>query len=333
MDLDDETKVARDIELFRQQRGKREKSTTEPKMSDEWAWWQTKLRGEPAQMSEGTPHAGFYRAARRGQYGARRTFLPVAYWPGENGELNCRIGDDDVTPQHGRDIWVSVGNNPIVEETYRAVAERGEPWPDEHELVPMAGDNKPPVDDNSFEALEAAVENLAREAEQRVEGPAIADQDEADRIANLADRLAELHGRVDEARKVEKRPYDEGAAAVQKRWTPLLLKAETYRNLKFKLLTPWLKKLAADAAKRAAEAAEASGVPPPESRRPRAGTRGRAQTLKSTKRAEIVNYDECLNFFREHDDVRGAIQHLANRAVRAGITVPGTKVLEDTQAV
>src|SRR5215472_760833 len=302
---------------------------------DPWQWWRDQLSGAsgPAlDMNESNPHAGFYRQPRKAYYGARKTYLPVAYWPGENGDLNCRIGDEDVTPEKGRDTWVSVGRHPVTEEAYRAVAERGEPWPDEHELVPM-GHNLPPENLHSFEGLTDAVENLAREALVRLDGPPIEDQDEADRLANLADRLAELWKKAEELRKAERREHDEALKAIQQKWLPLLTKAESYKNLKFRLLTPWLKKLET-AQQQEAEAAAAAGAPPAaEARRPRAGTRGRAMSLKSQKRAEITDFEACLAFFKGSEDLRGTVQMLANRAVRAGITVPGTQVIEEQQAV
>lgn len=314
-------------------------------MNPDWQWWQDKLAGKDVPMSEGTPHAGFYRWPQRiGGYGGKRRFIPVAYWPGENGELHCRVGDDDLTPVGGRDIWVNVGNNPVSEEAYRAVAERGEPWPDEHEAVPM-GHNKPPDidwdriesiapgDTEMFKLLQDRIDDLGREAEKRIEGPPIADQDEADRIANLADALAQFHRVADNSRAREKKPHDDAAKAIQQRWLPLLFKAETYKNLKYKLLTPWLNSLE-DKAKKEAEAAAAAGTPAAaDARRPRAGTRGRAMTLKQTKKAKITDYAACLAFFADSEDVRGTVQMLANRAVRAGMTVPGAEVEEMSQAV
>jgi len=296
-----------------------------------WHYWQSRIEGIPMQMNPSHPQAGFYRMPRKEYYGARRTFKPVAYWP-EDGVLKCRIGDENVSPEKGQGIWERVGNHPVTEEAYRQVAQFDGLWPDEHELVPMQGDNMPPEDD-SFEGLTERIEDLAREANARLDGPAIKDQDEADRIANLADALAELCGKAEERRKEERRPFDEGMKEVQKRWAPVLLKAESYKNLKYKLLTPWLQALDKERAK-ATEAAAAAGAPSAgEPRRPRAGTRGRAMTLKSQKRAEIIDYSACLAFFRDSDDVRGTVQMLANRAVRTGIAVPGTQVVEEEKAV
>lgn len=306
-------------------------------MSD-WNWWQDKLDGKQMEMNPSTPHAGFYRWPRRPAYGAAKTFLPVAYWPGDNGQLNCRIGDQNVPPEKGEEIWERVGDNPVTEEAYRTVAERNGKWPDEHELVPMSptspmmGDNLPP-DEDTYEGLRDAIEPLASEALKRIEGPPIETQDEADQIGNLIDRLTKLWKKADDLRKGERREYDDALKAIQKKWTPVLAAAEAYRNLKYKLITPWLNRLT-EAQKKQVEAAAAAGEPAAaDARRPRVGTRGRAITLKSTKRAEIIDYDECRNFFREADEMKQLVQSLADRAVRSGATVPGTKVIEESQAV
>jgi hypothetical protein len=299
--------------------------------TDPWSWWADKLAGKAVQMNPGNPHAGFYRMPRKAFYGARKTFTPVAYWPGTNGKLNCRFGDDDVTPERGQEIWERVGNHPVSEQAYRDVAQFNKPWPDEHELVPM-GDNLGPEDEHTFEALQDKIENLAREANQRLHGPPIGDQDEADRIANLSDRLSELWKVADNLRKAERKPHDEALKAIQLKWVDVLLKAETYKNLKHKLTTPWLARLQ-EALKKEAEAAAAAGEPAAATRRPRAGTRGRAQTLKTFKYAEIEDYEKALSFFKESPDIKNLVQDLANRAVRAGITVPGTKVIEEQKAV
>jgi hypothetical protein len=316
-------------------------------MTDPWQWWADKLAGKPVQMNPGNPHAGFYRMPRKAFYGARKTFTPVAYWPSPNGRMNCRFGDDDVTPERGEEIWERVGNHPVSEQAYRDVAQFNKPWPDEHELVPMGDNLGPDVDWDAIAeqgyieptnldligALKDRIDDLSRETKKRLDGPVIADQDEADRIANLSDALAQLHKIADGTRKAERKPHDEALKAIQLKWVDVLLKAETYKHLKYKLLTPWLTRLQ-EAQKKEAEAAAAAGEPAAvDARRPRAGTRGRAQTLKTFKRAEIEDYEMALSFFKESKDVKDLVQNLANSAVRAGITVPGTKVIEEQRTV
>jgi hypothetical protein len=306
-----------------------------------WQWWQDKLAGVDVPASEGTPYAGFYRWVRKASYGGTKYAIPVAYWPGEDGEMHCREGFRDVSEERGQDIWVNVCNHPVEEAWYREIAEQDKSeWRDGMAISPPKGDNRPP-DEMSFEWLwgklndieEGAKVSLADETRAYLAGPPITEQTEADKISNLADKLSELWKKADEARKKERAPHDDAIKAIQVKWTPLLLLAEAYKNLKFKLLTPW--QLAQQKAlEEEARAAVAAGEPVPETtRRPRAGTRGRAMTLKSFKSAEITDYDQCLAFFKENSEIRLTVQDLANKAVRAGVTVPGTKVIEDQRTV
>jgi len=314
-----------------------------------WAWWQDKLAGVEVPASEGTPYAGFYRWVRKEHYGAKKYAIPVAYWPGDNGELHCRVGFKDVTPQHGRDIWVNVCEHPVYEEWYREVTEKVPPektWRDGLDLTPppaptppetikdnpLIGDNLPPAD-NDFNWLKEQIEQAAEPATERLKGPAITTQLEADQIANMADKLAELWKAAENARKGERKPHDEALVGIQRKWSPVLALAETYKDLKYKLLTPW--QLAQEQAQQQeAAAAEAAGeAPPSEPRRPRAGTRGRAMTLKSTKSAKITDFAACLEHFKESPDIRATVQDLANKAVRVGLTVPGVEVQEEKRTV
>jgi len=297
-----------------------------------WQWWQDRLAGRPTQIDPSTPRAGFYRMSSKAVYGARKTFKPVAYWPNGNGSLNCRVGDENISFQRGEELWPYVANNPVSEDAYRKVAEGNEAWPDEHLLVPM-GDNLPPADD-SWEGLRDAVIPLAEDAERRLKGGPVEDQDEADRYGNLADRLQELAKLIKAAKDAERKPHDEALVTIQKRWAPLELMSESYKNLKYKLLQPWASQ--EDARKRAeAEAAVAAGEPvsPESARRTRVGTRGRAMTLRKTKHAEITDYAMCLAHFAQSEDVKSLIQTLANRAVRAGFEVPGAKLIEEEKLV
>lgn len=297
----------------------------------EWQYWHDRLNGLPAPQYPSDPQAGFYREPRKEFYGSRKTFRPVAYWP-DNGTIRCRVGDEDVNEQRGLELWTRVGHHPVSEADYRNVAQHGGLWPDEHELVDMQSNLPPPED--SFEGLRDAIEPLAQDAEKRLKGGPIQDQAEADRYANLGDRLAELSKQVEEARKNERRPHDDACIAIQKKWVPLRDLADIYKDIKRVLTTPWLKR-EETRQKEEAEAAAAAGQPAAaESRRPRAGTRGRAQTLKSVKKARITDYAACLKFFEDSEDIRACVQMLANRAVRTGVTnIPGIEVIEETNAV
>ena len=56
-------------------------------------------------------------------------------------------------------------------------------------------------------------------------------------------------------------------------------------------------------------------------------------SLKTFKTAEITDYDLCLKFFKDSQDIRATLQDLANKAVRAGVIVPGAKLIEEQRTV
>src|SRR5215831_2668622 len=140
-------------------------------MNDPWYYWRQTRAGVDLSIHEGDPQPGFYRWPQKPEYGARKVFTPVAYWPAteKNEEtgviyewIACRIGDDDVAPTRGAEIWHYVAKNAVSEEAYRGVAERGELWPDEPASVPMQqhpmmGHNLPP-DDLSFDYLKDEID-------------------------------------------------------------------------------------------------------------------------------------------------------------------------------
>lgn len=301
--------------------------------SDPWNYWRQALAGNQQSFHEGNPQPGFYRWPQKPGYGARKVFTPVAYWPDADGTICCRIGDEDVDPHRGADIWVNVATHPVTEVAYRSVAENGQLWPDEPETVPISapaygaiGHNRPPPDD-SFETLQEEIDRVSEEGKRLLAGDPITEQFQADLVANVADRLQELSKRANEQRSIERKPYDQAAHAVQLKWAPLLLAADVYKNLKYKLLTPWeIQK------RRAAEEAKRAGETPPVDRSG-AGTRGRRMALKNTKRAEITDYDACLAHFADAPDIKATVQDLANRAVRAGMQVPGAKLVEEEKVV
>lgn len=79
---------------------------------------------------------------------------------------------------------------------------------------------------DAFTVARDTVQDAVDEARQWLDGAAVADKDQADGLAHLLDVLRKAHRGADEARKIEAKPFDEGKAAVQARYKPLLTDAE-----------------------------------------------------------------------------------------------------------
>lgn len=99
-------------------------------MSDDYAWWRDALAGKFGPIHEDVPHAGFYR--RKLFSGKGAPWAPVAIFPDLNGNLTAlqtQVVISRPTIVDAKDVWSWCSQNPIPEETFRAVAERGQPWP------------------------------------------------------------------------------------------------------------------------------------------------------------------------------------------------------------
>src|SRR5690606_17496640 len=129
---------------------------------------------------------------------------------------------------------------------------------DPYSAAPI-GHNRPPL--TAYETVKQEIEDLFDEAKNFADGEAIDNQQLADAITELHDKLHEAGKRADEARKDEAKPHDEAKAEIQDRYNKLIgntksvkgkvvLGKETLQTL----LTPWRNKLVAEkeAAARAA---------------------------------------------------------------------------------
>lgn len=118
------------------------------------------------------------------------------------------------------------------------------------------GHNKGP-ELSPYERIKEKIESLYEEALAYLDGEAIATQGQADDVSNLMNMLRDAREEADEARKEENKPFDEGKAAVQAKYAPLIADTKSVKGKTVlaveackKALAPWLQKL--DEEKRAA---------------------------------------------------------------------------------
>ncbi len=132
--------------------------------------------------------------------------------------------------------------------------------------VAEIGHNNPPAD--PFEAIKVHIEDLYLEAKNWLDGEPITTQAQADEVGKLLDMIREAEKGADEVRKELNKPFDEGKAAVQAQFAPLIADTKAVRGKTVlaaeackAALAPWrqeqerIKREAADKARAEAEAA------------------------------------------------------------------------------
>jgi len=231
------------------------------------------------------------------------------------------------------------------------------------------GNERATIGDNSGAASPAQImaERIADVNQQVADwlksiGGKITTDEQADRAANFAALLGELEKEAEALHKVEKAPWLEGGRTVDAAWKPLIEKAAASKGrVKRDYVTPYLvekqrridaeakaerERIAAERARAEQEAAAAGVEPPavdeqppatPEPERVKAGTRGgRATALRTVKVAEITDLAALAAFLCGLNpppaDFVDVCKKLADRMMKAGVTVPGTKLNDEQRA-
>lgn len=254
-------------------------------MQQDWTFWRNALAGTFGPISDGVPHAGFYRVRRKGG-----PWEPVAIWQDDSspdGWIALR-GEARV---NAIDLWTWVCRNPIAEGAYRQAAAGGG-WDDEPPAAPgsVPGHNAP------ADPVEAALSELKGEEELAKEllSKPIADQAEADKAGIWARRIADIGGKAEKARVAEKEPHLEAGRAVDAKWKPVV---EGAKALSAKLkahVTPFLQ-----AQKRAEE--ERARLAAEESRRKREEAEVAARSARADDDAERARIAELERQAAEAD--------------------------------
>jgi hypothetical protein len=230
----------------------------------------------------------------------------------------------------------------------------------------MIGHNGGP---SPFDELEA----LTIEARHWLDGSIVQSQAEADAIGHLVNMARSVSKKLDALRVEEKRPHDDAAKAVQEKFKPLLSRCDLVADACKKSLTPFLQKLdaekrererlareeadrkreeaesairaakqsdleareSAEALLRDAKKAEAAAVRA-ENDTAKANTGGRAMSLRTSYRAELVDSTEAARHYwkvRKSDFDALLMQFARDDIGRGAREIPGFIVHEEKVAV
>jgi hypothetical protein len=294
-----------------------------PAMSDPYAYWRAGCRGTPMPASADDPQPGYYR--RVSKIGSDDA---VAYWL-EDGNLRCMVNGTHYQEPASIEIWTWVCDKTVEEVDYLFRRKHGR-WPNENEV--LLGHNRPP-DDSSVEALVSVLDALRAEAHRILRGGAAKSQDEADQASDIANELMEVAKQAEALHKAEKAPVLAEGKAIDKKWFVVRDAAADLKDeLRLCVITPFLGLLRRNAEAALRQAVEEGRPPPPETRVV-AGSLKRTTALRTTVSARITDYPAALAHFSDYPEIRDQVQRLADRAARAGVSVPGCVRVEQERAV
>jgi hypothetical protein len=323
-------------------------------MTNSYKFWQSSLAGENPKMFVDQPELGFYRSPikeRDAKGNNKRTGWKAVAVFMHNGMPTARVHAGsyvhDVIGDGLNELWSYIAGNPISEETYRAVAERGEPWPGELPVIPAAdrevakADNSEP--ERPLDVQHAtAVDNAIAAALK-----AVTNEAEAAQALGSKNRIAELRLAADKAGKAIYDPIYRTYTAEQKKWSPIVARAAAKeKELNTAILTfreRERQRIAAEAAAKQREIDEANAKAaeldialaelPTEVVEPvivaptpivaTYGTRKLKEEVK-TFLDTVNDFDAVYTYFKETAEVKAFLTTLATAAVKAGRTVPGT---------
>ena len=286
--------------------------------------WRKALAGEPIPLHENDPQPGYWRI-RQGRGGP---FLPVAIWREPDGALKALR---DGAPADAQQLWTWCCRHPVPYETYVAVAERGEAWPDEVPAGP--GHNSQAVDPAG--AMLEEIQSLQQTAADWLAAASPLSQTvEADRAANFAERFAQLERQAEEARTLAKRPVLEAGRAIDAAWRPAIEAAADGKTRMKKALEPYL---LAEQQRLASLQGDGGELPSP-ALLPRAGTLGRRVGLRTLRRLQVRDREALIKAYRRdprfwgHAGIDAILADLAEADLRAGRSVKGAVFVEDQVA-
>lgn len=155
--------------------------------------------------------------------------------------------------------------------------------------VAKIGHNRSP-----YELAKERIEDLYEEAKNWLDGDPIATQGQADMVQKLLRDIQAAEKDADAARVEENKPFDEGKAAVQEKYAPLIANTKTRKGLTVvaieackKALAPWLIKVDEENRRRAEEARKEAEAKAEAARQ----AMQQRQSLEDSERAEAMVRD------------------------------------------
>ncbi len=156
-------------------------------------------------------------------------------------------------------------------------------------VIAKIGHNQPPA--TPFDLVSEKINDLYGEAKNWCDGEEIASQEQADEVQKLKRLIQSAEKEADAARVEENKPFDEGKAAVQAKYAPLIANTKSAKGLTVlaieackKALAPWLLKVDAENRRKAEEARKEAEAKAEAAR----AAMAQRQSLEDAERAETL---------------------------------------------
>lgn len=331
-------------------------------MTDGYAFWRSALAGENPKMFVDQCELGFYRKALKERdakgNNKRVGWIPVAIFM-DGDVMTARVGMRDVIGDELNELWSYIAGQPISEETYRAVAERDEAWPDAIAAIPAANRSVAQDDNAAPEVLTDKDHAAAIDSAIGAALKTVTSETEAAQALGSKNRIAELRLAAEKAGKALYEPPFREYKSLLGLWSPIVARADAAEKALNRIILTFreterqrISKEQAEVAERqrlldganarAADRAIAAGEPEPPpvveetlpqpvsalaEIAPTYGTRKLKEEVKTILDA-VTDYDAVYAFLKNEPKVKALLLDLATAKVKAGFAVPGTTTRE-----
>jgi hypothetical protein len=328
---------------------------------DPYQFWKDSMAGLKPKLYVDDPRLGFYRKAikERNDKGNNKRigWEPIAIFMVGN-TMAARVGVTDITGDALNELWSYVAGNPISEEWFRTVYERGEAWPDAAIPAEIPAANRDVAKSDNAPDEVAPDKAHAAAIDAAIGAAPVAVKSDADAAVALGskNRIAELRLAADKVGKSLYEPMFRTYTAEQKKWSPIVARATAKeKELNTAILSfreserqriakeqaeAERKQLELDEANaRAADRAIARGEPEPMPEieevampvqaAPIVPTYGTRTVKEQIKKFAIINDPvAAFSYFKTDYDLLTRLDKLCTDAVRVGTIVPGVTYRE-----
>jgi hypothetical protein len=329
---------------------------------DPYQFWKDSMAGLKPKLYVDDPRLGFYRKPikERNDKGNNKRvgWEPIAIFMVGN-IMAARVGVTDITGDALNELWSYVAGNPISEEWFRTVYERGEAWPDAAQPTNVPAANRDVAkSDNASEEVDPDKAHAAAIDAAIGAAPATVKSDAEAAVAlGSKNRIAELRLAADKAGKAIYEPIYRTYTAEQKKWSPIINRAaakekelntailsfresERQRIAKEQAEADRKQREIDEANARAADRAIARGEPEPmpeveevampTQAAPIVATYGTRKIKEEVKLIldRVTNWNALCTYYVENETLQALLMKLAAADIKAGRTVPGTVTRE-----